>query len=90
MGIPPAGCRKVLGGDREVLATELLAICRTIRSGPFSADTFWKLHRSTFKKENIQQLLNYLFSQKKLVRLNDQRFLSLEPPRKSRGGGKSH
>jgi selenocysteine-specific elongation factor len=45
---------------------------------PFSGDTFWKLNRPTFKKADIQQLLNYLFSQKKLVRLNDHRFLSLE------------
>ena len=70
--------QKSLDGHRESLISQLLEYAQDCGVNPFSADTFWKLHRSKFEKEDIQQLLNYLFSQSKLVRLNDQRFLSLE------------
>ncbi|MDY6791361.1 MAG: selenocysteine-specific translation elongation factor [Thermodesulfobacteriota bacterium] len=45
---------------------------------PFSADTIWKLHDKKFEKDEIQNLLDYLYFQKKLIRLSDKRFLSLE------------
>jgi selenocysteine-specific elongation factor len=70
--------QKSLDGHRESLISQLLEYAQDCGVNPFSADTFWKLHRSKFEKEDIQQLLNYLFSQSKLVRLNDHRFLSLE------------
>lgn len=45
---------------------------------PFSADTIWKLHNKKFEKKDIQKMLIYLRDSKKLVRLNDGRFLSTE------------
>jgi selenocysteine-specific elongation factor len=69
---------KPIDEHRGALISLLLEYAQQSGLAPFSGDTFWKLHRPTFKKADIQQLLNYLFSQKKLVRLNDQRFLSLD------------
>ncbi len=45
---------------------------------PFSADTIWKLHDKKFEKDEIKNLLDYLYFQKKLIRLSDKRFLSLD------------
>jgi selenocysteine-specific elongation factor len=77
-GYSPPASEKPLDENRGTLISLLLEYARQSGLTPFSGDTFWKLHRPTFKKADIQQLLNYLFSQKKLVRLNDHRFLSLE------------
>ncbi|MGD9367930.1 MAG: selenocysteine-specific translation elongation factor [Desulfobacteraceae bacterium] len=75
-GFVLCGFRPSLDDHRETLISHLLA--HALESGltPFSADTFWKLHRPKYEKKEVQQLLNYLSSQKKLVRLNDRRFLS--------------
>jgi hypothetical protein len=75
-GFVLCGFRPALDDHREALIDHLLAHALASELTPFSADTFWKLHRPKYKKKDIQQLLNYLNTQKKLVRLNDQRFLS--------------
>jgi selenocysteine-specific elongation factor len=69
---------KPLDERREALVLRLLEYATHCGVAPFSADTFWKQHRMEFEKEEIEQLLNYLFFQNKIVRLNDHRFLSLE------------
>jgi selenocysteine-specific elongation factor len=69
---------KSIDEHRGALISLLLEYAQQSGLTPFSGDTFWKLHRPTFKKADIEQLLNYLFSKNKLVRLNDHRFLSLE------------
>ncbi len=69
---------KPMDEHRGTLISLLLEYAQQSGLTPFSGDTFWKLHRPIFKKADIEQLLNYLFSQKKLVRLNDHRFLSPE------------
>lgn len=63
---------------RETLGNLLMAYARKTGLTPFSADTFWKLHRPAYEKGEIWQVLNYLHARKRLVRLNDRRFLSLE------------
>jgi len=70
--------REHLSGEHEKLADALLAYSRRSDMTPFSADTFWKEHEKNHEKEAIKELLNYLHNRKKLIRLNDQRFLSLE------------
>ncbi len=60
------------------LADTLLVYSRETGLTPFSADTFWKEHDRIHEKETIKALLNYLYHREKLVRLNDQRFLSME------------
>ena len=77
-GYRTADAETVFDARGQSLMTRLLAY--SLESGlvPFSADTFWKLHKNQYDKEEISQLLNYLNSRKKLARLNDKRFLSLQ------------
>jgi hypothetical protein len=75
-GFVLCGFRPALDDHRETLIGHLMAHALASGLSPFSADTFWKLHRPTYEKKDIQQMLNYLCTQKRLVRLNDQRFLS--------------
>lgn len=44
----------------------------------FSTGTFWKRHRDGFEHRDVEKVLESLYSQKKLVRLNDGRFLTVE------------
>ena len=64
-----------LSDEREGLITMLLDYA--VESGfvPFSADTFWKAHGRKLNKNEIQRLLDYLHAQKRLIRLNNRRFL---------------
>jgi selenocysteine-specific elongation factor len=64
--------------NRKSLMSLLLEYAQTSHLTPFSADTIWKLHRPRYQKEEINQLLNYLFARKKVARLNDNRFLSMD------------
>ena len=73
----PEDCEH-LGTDHEQLAVALLAYSRKTGLTPFSADTFWKEHGKVHEKDSVKELLNYLYHRRKLVRLNDQRYLSLE------------
>jgi selenocysteine-specific elongation factor len=72
------GFQPELDAQREALISRLLAYALASGLTPFSADTFWKLTRRKYNKKDIQQLLNYLYTQNRLVRLNDKRFLSLD------------
>jgi selenocysteine-specific elongation factor len=72
------GAAPALDERREALGDLLVAYARENGLTPFSADTFWKLNRPVYDKAEIRQVLNYLSTRKRLVRLNDQRFLSLE------------
>ena len=70
--------QSLLDENRKALMTLLLDYAQTSHLTPFSADTIWKLHRPSYEKDEISQLLNYLFSRKQLARLNDNRFLSMD------------
>ena len=63
---------------REALVALLLEFACQSGLTPFSANTFWTANNTKYDKAEISQVLNYLFSRKKLVRLNDKRFLGLE------------
>ena len=67
-----------LSSDQDQLLNQLLDYAKASGLTPFSADTFWKKHDRIHEKETIRKLLNYLDNRKKLIRLNDQRFLSLD------------
>jgi selenocysteine-specific elongation factor len=45
---------------------------------PISPGFFWKHHQSQYGRGKAVRLFNYLYSQKKLIRLNDNRFLSIK------------
>jgi len=67
-----------LSDERERLIK--LCLDYACKSGftPFSADTIWKLHEKKFDKSEIKKMLIYLRDNKRLVRVNDGRFLSVE------------
>ena len=44
----------------------------------FSAGTFWKLHGESFTHREVEKVLDHLHAQKKLVRLKDGRYLTVE------------
>jgi selenocysteine-specific elongation factor len=77
-GFVLCGFQPELDAQHKALISQLLAYAHASGLTPFSAHTFWKLHRPKYNKKHIQQLLNYLYTQKRLVRLNDKRFLSLD------------
>jgi len=65
-----------LSDERERLITLLLKYARNSGFVPFSADTFWRFHKKKYNKNEIQRLLDYLHTQKKLIRLNNRRYLT--------------
>jgi len=65
-----------LSDERERLITLLLDYAKRSGFVPFSADTFWKVHKKKFNKNEVQRLLDYLHTQKSLIRLNNRRYLT--------------
>lgn len=65
-----------LPSDMKKLAKLLLAYAQNTGFKPFSPDTFWRYHKRKFDRNNIEKLMNYLHEQKKLIRLNNNRFLT--------------
>jgi len=67
-----------LSAEREKLSGRLLAYAGDLGYESFSAGYFCKLHREGLDQKEIQKLLDLLHAQKKLIRLNDNRFLTPE------------
>lgn len=65
-----------LSQKREKMIAMLLDYARESGLVPFNADTFWKHHKKRYNKSEIQRLLDYLHGQKKLIRLNNRRFMA--------------
>ena len=65
-----------LSAERERLIAMLLDYARESDFVPFNAHTFWKLHKRKFNKNEIQRLLDYLHTRKRLICLNNRRFLT--------------
>lgn len=65
-----------LSDEREGLINLLLDYAQKSGFVPFSAHTFWKLNKGKTNLNEIQRLLDYLHTQKRLIRLNNRRFLS--------------
>jgi selenocysteine-specific elongation factor len=57
---------------------KLVEFARDRGCATFSAGTFWKLHGEGFAHREVEKVLDHLHAQKKLVRLNDDRFLTAE------------
>ena len=65
-----------LSKEQETMADMLLDFASNMNFVHFSANTFWKFHQMKFNKNLIQKLLDYLHTQKKLIRLKNRRFLT--------------
>lgn len=61
--------------ERERLISLLMDYVKVTGFVPFSADTFWKLHHKKHDKKEIQRLLDYLHVQRRLICLNNRRFM---------------
>jgi selenocysteine-specific elongation factor len=67
-----------LPSQREKLVEMLVEFTRDQGYATFSAGTFWKLHGETFTHREVEKVLDHLHAQKKLVRLKDGRYLTVE------------
>lgn len=65
-----------LSNDREKLITLLEDYAQTSWLVPFSAHTFWTLNKKPYNLNEVQRVLDYLYLQKRLIRLNNRRFIS--------------
>lgn len=65
-----------LSNDREKLIVLLEDYAQTSWLVPFSAHTFWTLHKMTCSLNEVQRVLDYLHTQKRLIRLNNRRFIT--------------
>jgi selenocysteine-specific elongation factor len=74
--IPDWGGR--LSPKQEKLTDRLLDHARQLGYESFSAGYFCKLYKDGFAQKEVQKLLDHLHAQKKLIRLNDNRFLTPE------------
>ena len=77
-GYQLADAVSVVDATHAELIDRLNAYAEVSNLTPFSADTFFKLNRERYGKPQIQKTLDYLFSQKRMIRLDDNRFLSLK------------
>jgi selenocysteine-specific elongation factor len=67
-----------LSSGRSKLIEQLVAYANRQGYATFSAGTFCKLHRNAIQEREVQKVLDHLHAQKKLVRLNDGRYLTAE------------
>ncbi len=76
-GYRPAEVRPSLNASLDAQASVLLNYMQAAGLMPISPGFFWKQHRSQYGRSKVVGLFNYLHMQKKLIRLKDNRFLSL-------------
>ena len=63
---------------QERLREQLIEFAKEQGYGTFSAGTFWKLHGEGVSHRDVEKILDHLHAQKKLVRLKDGRYLTVE------------
>ena len=64
--------------QREQIMQALGEFMKNQRYATFSVGTFWKRHGEAFSFREVEKILNYLHAKKKIVRLNDDRFITTE------------
>lgn len=67
-----------LPSNREKVAGQMLEYARSLGYVAINAPIFCELHWKSFKVGEIRQLLEYLCARKKLVQLNDGRYLTCQ------------
>jgi selenocysteine-specific elongation factor len=67
-----------LSEERERLINLILDYAERSGFVPFSASTFWKFYKRKTTINEIQRLLDYLHNTKRLICLNNRRFISIE------------
>jgi selenocysteine-specific elongation factor len=64
--------------QHEFQASFLMDFMQNAGLTPISPNFFWKRHQSQYSQTKVARLFNYLLLQNRLIRLNDNRFLSLD------------
>jgi len=67
-----------LPSHRQRLIEQLIEFAKQQGYGTFSPGTFWKRHGEGVPYGDVKRVLDHLHAQKRLVRLNDGRFLTVE------------
>ncbi|MFZ1986398.1 MAG: selenocysteine-specific translation elongation factor [Desulfatitalea sp.] len=67
-----------LDAQQESLLSHLLSYMHASGLSPISPEFFWKHHQSQYSQAKAARLFKFLYSQKRIVRLDDGRFLSLQ------------
>ncbi|MDA8139303.1 MAG: selenocysteine-specific translation elongation factor [Desulfobacteraceae bacterium] len=67
-----------LDARQESLVSHVLDYMHASGLTPINPNFFWKQHPSRYSQAKAVRLFNYLYSQKRLIRLDDGRFLSLQ------------
>ena len=80
-----AAARPRLDAHRESQLSFLLDFMRDAGLTPISPTNFWKRHQKQYSRTVVARLFNYLLSQNRLIRLNDNRFLSTEALKEIKG-----
>jgi selenocysteine-specific elongation factor len=65
-------------GRHESQVTFLLQYMRDAGLTPVSPNHFWKCHQTQYSQTKVARLFNHLLMQNSLVRLNDNRYLSID------------
>ena len=73
-----AGARPRPNAHHEFQVSFLMAYVQNAGLAPVSPNYFWKLHRSQYNQSQVDRLFKYLLLENRLIRLNDNRFLSLD------------
>jgi selenocysteine-specific elongation factor len=73
-----AGARPQPDAHHEFQVSFLLEYVKKSGLTPIGPNYFWKLHRSQYNREKVHRLFKYLLLENRLIRLNDNRFLSLD------------
>jgi selenocysteine-specific elongation factor len=67
-----------LPSQREKLVEKVVEFAKNQGYATFSAGTYKKLYGDNFTYRDVEKVMNHLHAQKKLVRLNDDRFITTE------------
>lgn len=76
-GYRPYECKPSMDDAQASQITFLMTYMHKSGLNPISPNYFWKRHQSRYSKAKTARLFNFLYAQNKLIRLNDNRFLSL-------------
>ncbi len=77
-GYRPAGTQAGLDAHNESQVAFILQFVQAAGLTPISPNFFWKRHQDRYGQAKVSRLFKYLYAQKKLIRLKDNRYLSIE------------
>jgi selenocysteine-specific elongation factor len=77
-GFRPAGCAPTLNANEDAQVAFVLDYMQAAGLTPISPQFFWRENRPPYSKAKAVRLFNYLHTQNRLIRLNGNRFISID------------